>query len=112
VLVGLVCKVRWVVITFTVQTFALIVARLVAAAAGWHTLATLLRGPALVQASLVFVVWWLVITPGIHIALRHRPTDAWQFARWNCHPLLLVLHFLHLPAVGADFLGPGEVVPS
>eukprot|EP00808_Paulinella_micropora_P003062 g82785.t1 len=109
-------KKLWAFITFTIQSFTFLVLHLLFAALGslssspalrWaRVLAVLLRAPALLQASIVVSVWWLILTPIIFFNLP-SPGHRRVFFSWVCSPFLLLIHGANLPILGVEFLGTG-----
>ena len=61
-----------------------------------------LRFPALVQNSVVVLVWWLVLVP--FITKLKPPAERGGFLRFNLSFDLVNIHFLNLPAAGLDYL--------
>ncbi len=97
----------WLFITYTILSWSLLIVRLLltclafvseAAALG----AEILRFPALVQNSVVVLVWWGVMVP--FITLLKPPDERWQFVRWNLSFDLVNVHMLNMPAAAADYL--------
>jgi hypothetical protein len=98
---------KWVVITYTIQSYSVLLVRLLLAALGrfwpWAAWgAELLRFPALVQNSVVVLVWWLVLVP--FITKLKPPAERGGFLRFNLSFDLVNIHFLNLPAAGLDYL--------
>lgn len=97
----------WIFITYTILSWSLLIARLLlaclarfseAAALG----AEILRFPALVQNSVVVLVWWGVMVP--FITMLRPPSERWAFVKWNLNFDLVNVHMLNMPAAAADYL--------
>lgn len=112
-------KASWAWITYTMQSFFYLTFRLLLAGlaacmpqgsrllAAVHTLAAILRGPALIQASITVSIWWLVLTPIIMLVLRSKPAQLKAFNAFNLSPFLLTIHGVNLPIAAMDFLCGG-----
>ena len=70
-------------------------------AAAWG--AELLRFTALLQATVVFTVWWLVIVPLLAL-MEKDPTKRSMFWKWNFSFALINVHCFNLPVAAVDFL--------
>ena len=97
----------WLFITYTILSWSLLIVRLLLACLAFVSEAAalgaeILRFPALVQNSVVVLVWWGVMVP--FITLLKPPTERWQFVRWNLSFDLVNVHLLNMPAAAADFL--------
>ena len=106
----------WLFITYTILSWSILILRLLfgclarfsATAALW---AEIVRFPALVQNSVVVLVWWGVMVPFISML---KPTnERWQFVKWNLSFDLVNVHLLNMPAAAADYLAsprPPELI--
>lgn len=98
----------WPIITYTMISWTLLSLRLLFAAAAPFSVvaawvAELTRYIALLQTTVVVVVWWLAIVPGL-VLIEKSPAKRKAFWQWNWSFSLINVHCLNLPVAAVDFL--------
>lgn len=125
ILVFIACKeqYRWIYITYTIQSLSLLTLRLVFAALGTlssdveilapiRVIADVLRAPALIQATIVVSVWWLVLVPLVYYFIWDNPDQRQGFTNLNIQPFLVLIHLLNLPIAAVDFIGARQCLTT
>jgi len=64
----------------------------------------ILRYPAIVQHSSVFIIWWLIVGPSIWYFLRSKPEQQKAFVNWNFSFFLINVHIMAFVGAVLDFL--------
>jgi hypothetical protein len=106
----------WPLVTYTMISWTLLSLRLLFAAAApfsasFAWAAELIRYIALMQTTVVVVVWWLAITPLV-LLLEKNPAKRKEFWNWNFSFALVNVHCLNLPVAALDFLSaPRALMP-
>ena len=97
----------WPLVSYTVISWLLLTLRLLSASAahfsttaGW--ISEIIRYPALLQTTVVVLVWWGVIVPLILVFKKGKERQ--MFWKWNQSFALVNVHLLNLPVAAADFL--------
>merc|ERR1711879_142162 len=92
----------WVITSYTISSWIWLSLRLFCAGLDHfvpsielRTFAWLMRYPCIVQHSVVFFVWWLVIFPLIYLSMHDNKEMQKGFLKFNSQPFLILVHFFN-----------------